>query len=201
MNFDVIFGFVAGLYVADLTGRPSMLAIFMALGAAVRIIASPFAGVLVDRWNKVRIIYGTDFLRGVLFVGTAYLFYNGLNHTEATIVLLIVVGLSGLISAFFGPAVTSGTPEIVGVDKLQAANGANSIVASTTAIAGVLFGIITFSFFTFEIAVLINGVSFIASGFSEMFIRAEHKGEVPMEKKSMKEDFMIGFNITRVYNF
>lgn len=190
---NVLFGFVAGLYVADLTGKPSMLAIFMALGAGIRIIASPLAGVLVDRWDKVRIIYGTDFLRGIIFVVTAYLFYNGLNQTAATVVLLTVVGLSGLISAFFGPAIISATPEIVGLEKLQAANGANSIVTSFTAIAGVLFGIIAFSFFTFEVAVLINGVSFVASGLSEMFIKAKYKGEVPSERKSMKEDFVIGF--------
>lgn len=190
---NVLFGFVAGLYVADLTGLPSMLAIFMALGAGIRVLASPLAGVLVDRWNKVRIIYGTDFLRGIIFVVTAYLFYNGLTQTEATIVLLIVVSLSGLISAFFGPAIASGTPEIVGIDKIQAANGANSIVQSVTAIAGVLLGIVAFSLFTFEVAVMLNGVSFLLSGFSEMFIRAEHKGEIPTEKKSMIQDLKFGF--------
>jgi len=189
---NVLFGFVAGLYIADLTGKASMLGIFMALGAGIRIIASPLAGVLVDRWDKVKIIYGTDFLRGILFVIVAYLFYSGLTKSEATIVLLIAVSFSGLIAAFFGPAITSGTPEIVGLDKLQAANGANSIVTSTTAIVGVLFGIIAFTSFTFEVAVLINGVSFLLSGCSEMFIKAEFKGTVPIEKKSFKDDLVFG---------
>jgi MFS family permease len=191
---NVVFGFAAGLYIADLTGKASMLGIFMALGAGVRIIMSPVAGALVDRWNKVRIIYLTDYFRGIIFVVTAYLFYNGLTQNEATWVLLIVVSLSGFISAFFGPAVASGTPEIVGLDKMQAANGANSIIQSITGIAGVLIGIIAFSLFSFEVAVVINGVSFILSGFSEMFIKAEYKQDLDQEQShGMISDIKFGF--------
>ena len=60
---NVLFGFMAGLYIQDLTGDAIKLALFLALGAAVRLVFSPFAGVLVDRWDKVKIIYLTDFLR------------------------------------------------------------------------------------------------------------------------------------------
>jgi MFS family permease len=106
---------------------------------------------------------------------------------------MIVVAVAAFFSAFFGPAIASATPEIVGLDKIQQANGANSIVQSITSIAGVLFGIIAFGLFSFEVAALINGISFVLSGFSEMFIRAEHKEEVPPSHVSMIEDFRIGF--------
>ena len=48
---NVIFGFAAGLYIADLTGRASMLSIFMALGAGVRIVMSPLGRVKSARSN------------------------------------------------------------------------------------------------------------------------------------------------------
>lgn len=190
---NVLFAFVAGLYVADLTGNEVMLALFMALGAGVRILAAPLAGVVVDRMDKIRVIYGTDYIRGLIYLGTAYLFWVGLSDDLAVTVLLIVVAVAAFFSAFFGPAISSATPEIVGLDKIQQANGANSIIQSITSIAGVLFGIIAFGLFSFEVAALINGISFVLSGFSEMFIRAEHKEEVPPSEVSMMEDFRIGF--------
>lgn len=191
---NVIFGFAAGLYVADLTGRPLMLALFMALSAGMRILFSPLAGSLVDRWNKVKILYTCDFIHGLMFLVVAFLFYRGLTPEEATIVLLISVSISGIISAFFGPSVTSGTPEIVGMDHVQAANGANSIVESTTGIVGVILGAIAFNLFSFEVAILINGISFLLSGISETFIKAEFKEDIePSAHTSMIDDIKFGF--------
>lgn len=191
---NVLFGFAAGLYVADLTGRPLMLALFMALSAGMRILFSPLAGSLVDRWNKVRILYVCDFIHGAIFLVTAWLFYRGLTPSQATNVLLVGVSLSGIISAFFSPAVASGTPEIVGIDQVQAANGANSIIESTTSIVGVILGAVAFNLFSFEVAILINGISFVLSGISETFIKAEFK-EVAVEQEhtSMLEDIQFGF--------
>lgn len=192
---NVLFGFVAGLYVIDITnGSAILLAAFMALGAFVRLIFSPVAGVLVDRWDKVKIIYITDFIRGLIFVATAYVFFVGVENSSAVIILLTVTILSGVISAFFGPAVTSAIPEIVGLNKVQQANGANSIIQSSTMIMGVILGAAAFGLFPFYIALLINGVSFLLSGISEMFIRAKHKEEVPdHEPPHMIEDMKIGF--------
>ncbi len=191
---NVIFGFVAGLYVTDLTGDPVMLALFLALGAAVRLVFSPVAGVLVDRWNKVRIIYMTDFIRGFIFLAVGYIFFMGVDTNTAITILLIVTALSGFISAFFGPAVSAATPEIVGLAKVQQANGANSIIQSSTMIMGVVLGIVALGFFDFYIAVLINGASFVISGLSEMFIKSEFKAEVPNhEPPHMIEDMKIGF--------
>jgi MFS family permease len=190
---NVLFSFVAGLYIADITGLPSMLAVYIAVGSVVRIISSPIAGVLIDRWNKLRIIYATDILRGLMFVITSYLFYNGVNQSQAFYILILVVSLSSFLGAFFGPAVVSVTPEIVGDEKLQAANGANNISASLTSIVGIVLGAIAFSLFSFEFAVLLNGISFIMSGISEMFIKARYKIDHTEAKKSFFEDIRVGF--------
>jgi len=193
---NVIFGFVAGLYVQDITdGKPIILALFMALGAFVRLLFSPVAGVLVDRLDKVKIIYLTDFFRGLLFVAVAYVFFIGVDTNSAIIILLSVTVVSGIISSFFGPAVAAATPEIVGLDKIQQANGANSIIQSSTMIVGVILGAAAFGLFPFHIALLINGVSFLLSGISETFIKSIHKGELPEhEAPHMIRDIKFGFN-------
>ena len=192
----VLFGFVAALYIQDITdGKPIVLALFMALGAFVRLLFSPIAGVLVDRWDKVKIIYVTDFLRGILFVAVAYVFFVGVDTNTSIIVLLSVIVLSGIISAFFGPAVTSAIPEIVGIEKVQQATGANSIIQSITMIVGVVLGAVAFGLFPFHIAIFINGVSFLISGISELFIKALHKEEITEhEPPHMLNDIKFGFN-------
>ena len=156
---NVLFGFVAGLYVIDITdGSAILLAVFMALGALVRLLFSPIAGVLVDRWDKVKIIYLTDFIRGLIYLTTAYVFFIGVETQTAIWILIIVTILSGIISAFFGPAITAATPEIVGLDKVQQANGANSIIQSVTMIMGVILGAAALEIFPFYVALLLNGV-------------------------------------------
>ena len=193
---NVLFGFVAGLYVQDITGGSGLLlGLIMALGAAVRLLFSPVAGVLVDRWNKVRIIYMTDFLRGIMFLAVAYVFMGNISNEVAVNILLLVTVLSGLVSAFFGPAVTSSIPEIVGLNQVQQANGANSIIMSVTMILGVILGAAAFGLFDFHVALLINGTSFMLSGLSEMFIKTKFKNEVvETENKSMINDFKVGFS-------
>ena len=39
--------------------------LFVVIGS--RILISPLAGVLVDRWNRVKVIYVTDYIRAMLF--------------------------------------------------------------------------------------------------------------------------------------
>ena len=202
---NVIFGFVAGLYVQDLAilsggsllGVKSgvMLGLFLALGAIIRVVLTPFAGVLVDKWDKVKIIYLTDYLRAFMFVTVAYVFLVAVNNDVAMLVLLGVTLISGVVSAFFGPAIGSVTPEIVGMEKVQAANGANSVIQSSTMIMGVILGAAAFGLFEFHIALLINGISFGLSGFSEMFIKAQYKDVVEIDHtESVMDGFKIGLN-------
>lgn len=193
---NVLFSFVAGLYVQDITdGSPIIFALFMALNGFVRILFSPIAGVLVDRWKKVRIIYLTDYFRGLMFIGIAVLFFSDIAVNTQIIILLIVTIVSGIINAFFTPAVASGIPEIVGLDNVQAANGANSIIQSVTMILGVILGAVAFGLFDFNIAVLINGISFMLSGFSEMFIKSEFIEDIPERPTPhMLNDIKFGFS-------
>ena len=199
---NVLFGFVAGLYVQDLAkqsggellGIPSsiMLGLFLALGAIIRVILTPIGGVLVDRWDKVKVIYITDYLRGIMFVAVAYIFLIGVSNDIVMSILLGVTVVSGVVSAFFGPAISSVTPEIVGLEKVQMAQGANSIISSSTMILGVILGAVAFGLFPFHIALLLNGISFLLSGFSEMFIKALYRTDVVQE---VGESILSGFKV------
>jgi len=190
-----LLGIAMSFYILDLTDSSLSMGLFLFVITGTRILMSPLAGVLVDRWNRVRVIYMTDYIRGGLYVLLAVFLASNPSHNNIIISLYVIGILSSVNAAFFGPAVTSALPEIVGEDKLQAAYGAQSIVASLQNIIGVIAGAAIYFYVGIVWVVIINALSFIMSGFSEMFIKAEFREEKTAEEieiqngKSKTEDF------------
>lgn len=166
-----LYAFAIGLYMLDATGSPLIAGLYLAVGAFTRILFAPIAGVLVDKLDRIRIIYMTDYIRGfILLLGIAVIF-SGVQPNIILVVLFVMAFLLNANMAFFGPAVASGLPDIVGEEYLQKANAANSLVQSLRSIIGVVAGAVVYSFLGLEWIIIVNAVSFILSGFSEMFIR------------------------------
>ena len=191
-----LFGIALSFYILDLTDSSLSMGLFLFVIIGTRVLFSPLAGVLVDRWNRVRVIYMTDFIRAGLYVLLG--FYIATNPTLDNIIIsLYIIGIfSSINAAFFGPAMTSALPEIVGEDMLQAANGAQSIIQSLQSIIGVILGAAIYAFFGIWWVIIINAVSFGLSGFSEMFIKAKYRKEKTAEEiaiqngRGLTEDFV-----------
>lgn len=190
-----LFGLAMSFYILDLTGSSMSMGFFLFAVTGTRILVSPLAGVLVDRWNRVKVIYMTDYIRAILFVILGLFILSGPTQSNIILGLYIITILSSINAAFFGPAMTSALPDIVGEDMLQAANGANSIVGSLQSIIGVLAGAAIYYFAGVEWVIALNAISFGISGFSEMFIKTKYKREKTAEEiklqkqKSKTEDF------------
>jgi len=191
-----LMGIAMSFYILDLTGSSLSMGLFLFVIIGTRILFAPLAGVLVDRWNRVRVIYMTDYVRGGLYFVLAL--FIATNPTVDNIILgLYVIGvLSNITAALFTPAMTSALPEIVGEDMLQPANGAQSIIQSLQSIIGVIAGAALYAFFGMALVIVINAVSFSISGFSEMFIKAKYKKQKTEEQialqkeKSITHDFV-----------
>lgn len=196
-----LYGFAGGLYVQTLFPKEiygNAGAFYLSIVAAAPILAtlivSPLAGALVDKWNKVRIIYMTDFIRGAIFFVSLYMLRGGLTNYEIVTLFTIVGAIAGINAAFFRPAVTSVIPDIVGDDLIQAAQGAQSIVGSVQGILGVVAGMILYELIGIEVAILANAISFLISGLSEMFIRTKYDHPiVKSEEKHIFGDIKLGF--------
>jgi len=194
-----LYSFAAGLYVQDLYkaegGGAFYLSLFVAISIIVQVLFSPIAGLVADKWNKIKILYITDFLRALLFLATLYFLSLGLEKEILIWVLLGVTALASLNQAFFGPAATAVIPEVVGEDLIQQANGANSIIGSVQSIFGIIGGMFLYVLVGFKIAVMINAISFIFSAFSEMFIKTNYKQEKdePEVEQHFFKDIAFGF--------
>lgn len=192
---DVIYSFALSFWVLNVTGSTALMGILQAASMAPRLIIGPFAGVLVDKWDRKKIIVIADVIRGVLstFVGIAALS----GFLEVWMVFVVGV-VTSVCSAFFNPAITSVKPDIVDKSKLVKANSVTSLAqagASSlgSAVSGVIYVVVGAPYMF-----LFDGISYLFSAFTEMFISIpnikRNNGEV-----TFIEDFKSGLSF--VWNF
>ncbi len=183
-----LMGIAMSFYILDLTGSSLSMGLFLFVVIGARIVFSPLAGVLVDRFNRVRVIYMTDYARAILYVGLA-LFIATSPSVDKIILSLYITGvLASLNAALFSPAMSSAIPEIVGEDLLQAANGSSSIIQSLQSIIGVIAGAAFYAFFGMTLVIIINALSFGISGFSEMFIKTKYRKEKTKRETALQKE-------------
>ncbi len=166
------------LLILDMTGSGTMMGLFAAATSIPRLLIAPFAGVLGDRWNRKKIMVNTDYLRGIIILALAWAAYSGRMSIPLLFVTQIVVAL---IDSIFSAATSAMLPELVPTDDLTRANSVNSAVVSISMIFGPVLGGVLYGLQGISIVFLVNGVSFLLSGFSEMFIRY-----LPIPKPNIK---------------
>lgn len=170
-------------FIMSLVGEKSagtFMGIFGMCNFIPMIIFGPISGVFVDKFDRKKIIVGTDLIRGSLMLILAIFTYLDI-FTLPTLFIMTV--LSAILGTLFNPAVDASIPNIVEEELLTKANSINGTVRQLTWIAGAAIS----GFLYYSIGIvgifLVNGISFILSGLSEMFInipptkRSEIKGE------------------------
>lgn len=186
---DVIYEIALGFWILAVTGSTALMGTLMAATMIPRIIISPFAGVYVDRSDRKKLIVLMDLIRGICitFVGIAALF--------GFIKVWMVFGagiIMGICAAFFNPSVSSSIPDIVPKSKIVQANSALSMVYTGTNIVANPIGGVLYGTLKAPIMFLLNGISYIFSAITEIFIEIP-KIERKNEKVSFKEDMKDGF--------
>jgi len=169
-----IHGFGISLFLLDLTRQASSMANYIALWTFIIFIMGPIAATFTDRWiRKVRVLYMTDFGRGIFYtlgaVGVYYFNSMG-NDTLVLVTIYTMLSFIAIQTAFFSPAVTSLIPQLVEKDELVSASSIMQITRSIQNIAGLFLGALLYINFGIVILMLINASSFILSGISEIFI-------------------------------
>lgn len=190
---SVLFSVALGFWVLDKTGSGTLMGSIMAASSLPRIIISPFAGPLVDRFMKNRILVWCDFIIGLIILAATVVIYMDL--LEIWMVFVIAIS-AGVISAFFNPASTAIIPEIVPAEKMTNAGSVTSMLSSATDILGSPAGGILYSAFGAPVLFLINGISYIFSAITEIFIKVPKKERHPHENYSYWDDFKSGIKYT-----
>ena len=155
-------------WIYNITGSPSATGLLTLASMIPSILLSPFMGVFADRWDRRRIVYWMDYIRGGIIAAVAILsFYGRLEIWHLVLSSVLVSACSSL----FNPAVNAMIPGLVGEDKLQKAQGLTQTLTGLVGIIGPALGGVLVASIGYSTVFLLNAVSFILSAISEMFIR------------------------------
>jgi predicted MFS family arabinose efflux permease len=155
----------------ETTGSGLVVSGVMLARAITAVIAGPVSGVLLDRFDRRRIMIASDLVRSVV----ALAFLLSLQYRGAWLLYL----LSALLM-FASPFFTSGRaailPTIAGKEELQAANALTQTTQWATLTIGTLLGGFATARLGYQWAFVINALSFVVSAVAVWRLRAPRGG-------------------------
>jgi len=155
-------GFALGVWIYQETGSTTLFAFNLLAFAVPNLLVSPFAGALVDRYDRRRIMILSDTGAGLSTLVVAVLYFSGGLEVWHVYILTAV---NSAFSAFQWPAYSAVTTLLVPKAQLGRAGGMVQIgeaisALASPAIAGVLFvtvgiqGVVMVDFATYLVAIL-----------------------------------------------
>ncbi len=172
----LLYSFAVSFYILEISGNNAFLqGLYLALCGVAMLLSTPVGGVLGDRFNKAKIMYVCDYIKGgVIILATALMLL--FREPGAHIAILFVLGIIGnAVSGIFGPAAGSLFPHIVEEDQLQQANSYFTMKNSFESILGVILAGVLYAALPIYTLFFLVGACFVASGISEMLIRYDHR--------------------------
>jgi len=124
------------------SGSATVLAIAVLVGMLPQIVIGPFAGALVDRWNRRVIMIVADSTIALFSLLLAYLFATGRVQIWHIYAIMAVRALGG---AFHFPAMSASTPLMVPKEQLTRINGLNQALQGINSLAAPPIGALLLS--------------------------------------------------------
>lgn len=162
---DKFYSLALAWWVLQKTGSPGIMGFFMLASALPGFIIGFFAGAVVDRLNRKKILIIADLVRGFLIMILVIL--SEFNQLQVWQVFITGILIS-LTTAFFEPAIQSVIPQAVEREKLNRANSLNQFANGFCTIAGPILGATVTGFLGISFAFLLNGISYSISAILEL---------------------------------
>ena len=178
-NFGyVLYSAAISYWIYQETGSTALMGILSGISMFVRMFLLPFAGTVSDHTSRRNIISGSDAICGACFTAAGILAVTGRLSIPVIAAAAIVSGLCG---SFLHPASMSLLTDIIpredfirGQSILN--SGTSLLQLAGQAVSGIL--IVTFGA---PLLILINGICYFVSAFTEIFIH-DHPGHNNAEK-------------------
>jgi hypothetical protein len=179
------------LYVLDRTGSGAMMSLFIMAELIPRLLINPIAGVIGDRYDRKKLMYGLDIARGVLLFAVIAFDLLGIYQ------LLAVQMAMSVMWAFFSAGIVGMFPDLVEKEHLARANSILQSGGQILRILGPILGGLIYAFGGIKLAILINAASFFGSGLFEILIEYRRETRELSSIREVWDDMLDGFRFIR----
>jgi len=193
-----MYSFAMSLYVLQRTGSGTSFAMNLLLSTLPRVVLGPIAGVLADRVERRNMVVGMDILSGLtilVLLPISFLFGLRIQFIYASTFLL------SIINTFFSVSISASLPNMVRKQSLVKINSYNQAAQSVSSILSPILAGIIYNILPIYVFIALNGITFILSAISEMFIdfdlakeaAEEDEKDKKLDLKSFFDDLKYGF--------
>jgi predicted MFS family arabinose efflux permease len=144
--------------VASLTGSPLAIGAIFITKMLPWAIASPFAGVVVDRFDRRRLMIGADLLRAVIVLG-----FLLVDSAERVWLLYVLAASQVVVGSVFQPAKSASIPNITTPRELVTANAISSATWSALLALGAALGGFAAEFLGVRAVFVIDSATYVMS--------------------------------------
>ena len=161
------FNFIAGLGLVRLVSdaSPTAAGIFFVARLLPFALMSPIAGTFVDRFSRRKVMIATDVIRAI--VALSFLLVHDANQLWIAYLATVVLHTTG---AFFEGAKNAATPNLTGKQGLLAGTALMFSTRFLLMAVGSALGGWASAEFGYQVAFIINAVSFLVSAYSVWLI-------------------------------
>ncbi|UUV17320.1 MFS transporter [Fusobacteria bacterium ZRK30] len=178
---SVLFSFATGMYLLDVTHQGTSYAFNIILYTIPVVVLSPIFGIFVDKYSKKKLIILGDLLNALLMFGIFYMW----NYIDNITLIYTGTVLTSIFSLLVSIGFESGKAQMFEKDWLVKANSLSSIISSGSRIAGPFLGGLVYAFIDIRTFVLFNGISFLFSMITEIFLSIEEVKTETEKKEKM----------------
>lgn len=147
-----------------------------------------FGGVFADRFQRNRIVGGSDMIGSFLVAISALSLIAGFS----SVLLLAVMGaLFGVLNALWWPAMSGVLPEILPKEKLQEGNAIIGLMSNIGVVFGTLLGGVIVTVASPGWALLIDGLTFFVAGVIVWNLKLDAKSRI--ESPGIIDDLRVGW--------
>lgn len=178
---DVIYNMAIGWYILTITQSAIQMSFYMAFGTIVYVLCGPFGGVIADRLNRKWLMVWMDIIRGATVAIIGFIMFLGFESIWFLYIASFILSICG---AIFVPSSNALVPNIVEDEHLTKANSMAGSVNSISNIVGLVAGGALYALVGIKVIFILNAVSYILSGISEIFIN--YKNNIAFDEKEKR---------------
>ena len=164
---DILYSVAIGYWVYEKTGSSALMGIMSSISMFMTMIVMPFSGTIIDKCNRKAMIVGMDVARGMIMLVIGILAFA--DHLNVAAVL-VAAFLASACTVFFEPAASTVYLDIIPHDDMVRGQSIQSGVNQFLGLMGTAFSGALVVFLGVPTVIVLNGVSYLISAFTEMFI-------------------------------